>query len=50
MFEDIFKHKILNQNEPVKVIGINKGVQASYVWNLFGECQGRNEMEFIKYP
>lgn len=35
MFEDVFKHKILNQKEPVKVIGINKGVQASYVWNLF---------------
>ena len=35
MFKKIFKHKILQTNESVEVIGLNKGVQASYVWNLF---------------
>ena len=35
MFKDIFKHKILQSDEIVNVIGLNKQVQASYVWNLF---------------
>ena len=35
MFDKIFKHKIINCDEKVSVIGINKKVQASYVWNLF---------------
>ena len=35
MFDNIFKHKILNSNDNISVIGINKKVQASYVWNLF---------------
>ena len=35
MFKDIFTHKILQSDEIVNVIGLNKQVQASYVWNLF---------------
>ena len=35
MLEDIFEFKILNSNKPVEVIGLNKKVQAFYVWNLF---------------
>lgn len=35
MFKKIFKHKILQSDDCVDVIGLNKGVQASYVWNLF---------------
>lgn len=35
MFENIFKHKILTENNSIEVIGINKVVQANYVWNLF---------------
>ena len=31
---DIFGFKILDGNKPVSVIGLNKGAQASYVWNL----------------
>lgn len=35
MLEDIFEFKILNSDKPVSVVGLNKQVQASYVWNLF---------------
>lgn len=35
LFNDIFKHKILNTNDNVTVLGLNKEIQASYVWNLF---------------
>lgn len=35
MFKDIFKYKILENNSIVNVFGLSKGVQASYVWNLF---------------
>lgn len=35
MFENIFKHKILESNESVSVIGLNTKVQAFYVWDLF---------------
>lgn len=35
MFKNIFKHKILQAKENVEVIGLNKKVQACYVWNLF---------------
>ncbi len=35
MLKNIFKFKILNSSKPVSVVGLNKGVQASYVWNLF---------------
>ncbi len=35
MFHDVFQNKILNSNLPVKVLGLNKKIQASYVWNLF---------------
>ena len=35
MFKNDFKHDILSSKEKVNVIGINKKVQASYVWNLF---------------
>ena len=35
LFNDIFKHKILNTNDSVTVLGLNKEIQASYVWNLF---------------
>ena len=34
MLENIFEFKILNSIDPVSVIGITKGAQASYVWNL----------------
>ena len=37
MFKDIFKHKILKEDKPIEVIGLNKRVQASYVWNLLRE-------------
>ena len=36
MFNNIFENKILNNNSPVLVMGLNDKVQASYVWNLFG--------------
>ena len=39
MFHNVFETKILNSNIPVKVLGLNKKVQASYVWNLFGESK-----------
>ncbi len=39
MFHNVFKTEILNSNIPVKVLGLNKKVQASYVWNLFGESK-----------
>ena len=35
MFKNVFKHKILEKDEITTVIGLNKGVRASYVWNLF---------------
>ena len=35
MFKNIFKHKIITEEKNVEVIGLNKKVQASYVWNLF---------------
>lgn len=35
MFNNIFKCNILNENKPVDVLGLNKKVQAAYVWNLF---------------
>ena len=35
MFNNIFKYEILNYNKPVDVVGLNKNVQAAYVWNLF---------------
>lgn len=35
MFKDIFKYKILENNSIINVFGLSKGVQASYVWNLF---------------
>lgn len=35
MFNNIFKCNILNKNKPVDVLGLNKKVQAAYVWNLF---------------
>ena len=35
MFKNIFKHKILSENKPISVIGLNKNSQASYVWSLF---------------
>ncbi len=35
MLKNIFKFKILNSSKPVSVVGLSKGVQASYVWNLF---------------
>ncbi len=39
MLQNIFNHKILNSDEPVNVVGLNKPVQASYVWNLFRETK-----------
>lgn len=39
MFHNVFETKILNSNIPVKVLGLNKKVQANYVWNLFGESK-----------
>ena len=30
-----FENKIIGSNKPVDVIGLNKKVQAAYVWNLF---------------
>ncbi len=39
MFHNVFKTEILNSNIPVKVLGLNKKVQANYVWNLFGESK-----------
>ena len=39
MFHNVFETEILNSNIPVKVLGLNKKVQASYVWNLFGESK-----------
>lgn len=35
MFEDIFKFKVLKHQGSVDVLGLNKRVQAAYVWNLF---------------
>lgn len=35
MFHNVFKNKILDSKLPVKVLGLNKKIQASYVWNLF---------------
>lgn len=35
MFNNIFKCNILKENKPVDVLGLNKKVQAAYVWNLF---------------
>ncbi len=35
MLEKIFKNKIVNTDSPVVVTGLNKVVQAEYVWNLF---------------
>lgn len=35
MFENIFKHKTLQTEDIVSVLGLNNKVQASYVWNLF---------------
>ncbi len=35
MFNNIFKCNILKENKPVDVFGLNKKVQAVYVWNLF---------------
>jgi len=35
MFNNIFKYDILKENKPVDVLGLNKKVQAAYVWNLF---------------
>ena len=35
MFKNIFKHKILSEDKPISVIGLNKNSQASYVWSLF---------------
>lgn len=35
MFDNIFKCNILKENKPVDVLGLNKKVQAAYVWNLF---------------
>lgn len=35
MFDNIFKHEKLKPGEKLNVIGLNKNVQASYVWNLF---------------
>ena len=45
MFKDIFKHKILQSDEIVNVIGLNKQVQASYVWNLF--CVQNNSLLIV---
>ncbi len=36
MLSNIFKCNILNNDKPVDVLGLNKKVQAAYVWNLFG--------------
>lgn len=35
MFNNIFECNILKENKPVDVLGLNKKVQAAYVWNLF---------------
>lgn len=35
VFHDVFKNEILSSKRPVKVLGLNKKIQASYVWNLF---------------
>ena len=35
MLFNIFKNKIIDSSIPVDVIGLNKKVQAAYVWNLF---------------
>ena len=35
MLENVFKNKILVSDSSVLVTGLAKGVQASYVWNLF---------------
>src|SRR5574344_1260095 len=35
MFNQIFEHKILSSTSNVTVVGVNKQVQAAYVWNLF---------------
>ena len=35
MLANIFKNKIIESDSSVLVTGLTKGVQASYVWNLF---------------
>ncbi len=35
MLFNVFENKIINETKPVNVIGLNKAVQAFYVWNLF---------------
>lgn len=35
MLKNIFKNKFIYDNNPVTVSGLCKGVQATYVWNLF---------------
>ena len=35
MFKNIFKHKILKNNDIINVTGLNKRVHSFYVWSLF---------------
>ena len=39
MLANIFKNKIIESDSSVLVTGLTKGVQASYVWNLFSETK-----------
>ena len=45
MFNNLFKHKILSENQTVNIIGLNNKAQANYVWDLF--CVSKTNLLII---
>lgn len=39
MFNNVFNHRILSEGKTTNVIGLNKSVASTYIWNLFGESK-----------